>query len=212
MPVSTTFAIDLDRCWGCGTCEVACALEKKSGPGTGRIKIEEVRGKNGEAIPGSLQGRGFVPVLCQQCEDPACAAACPAGALFKDASGLVVFEAETCLSCGACESACPYGAIQLSADSGQPMKCDQCASRQRAGLLPACIQHCPGKALAIVADTAIVGGGTRGMETAKGTEAGRGMEEAAKGTEAGRGPKRAWSIGRVEYRSRGIGLSDRFPG
>ncbi len=189
MPSNTTFAIDLDRCWGCGTCEVACALEKKSGPGTGRVKIEEIWGKNGEAIPGSLQGRGFVPVLCQQCEDPACAAACPAGALSRDAAGLLAFDAELCLSCGLCESACPYGAIQLAADSGQPLRCDQCASRQSAGLLPACVQHCPGKALAIVAEG----------------------KEADRGAETGRGPKRAWSIGRVDYLSRGIGLSDRSP-
>lgn len=191
MPGKATFTIDLDRCWGCGTCEVACALEKKSGPGTGRVKIEEVGGEKGGAVPGSLQGRSFIPVLCQQCDDPACATACPAGALFKDGSGLVVFEAETCLSCGACESACPYGAIHLSADSGQPMKCDQCASRLNAGLLPACVQHCPGKALAI------------GSSVIRPRAAGDRPENADSGGATARGPKRGWSVGGVEYLSRG---------
>ena len=177
MADKTLLIIDLDRCWGCGTCEVACALEKKSGPGTGRVKVEEARKGSAMALAGSPQGRAFVPVLCQQCDDPACVSACPVSALAKSGSGLVEFDAELCLACGACESACPFGAISLGEASGMPEKCDLCASRQSAGLLPACVQHCPGKALAL------------GPSLPSSTQA--------------RGSKRSWSFGRVEYRARG---------
>jgi Fe-S-cluster-containing dehydrogenase component len=141
--------IDLDRCWGCGTCEVACALEKGSGPGTGRIRIEKNESARREPTAGSPQGCAFAPVLCLQCDDPACAAACPAGALSKDGSGIIQLDGDSCLACGACEAACPYGAISLSSTSRQPLKCDQCTERREKGLLPACVQHCPAKALAI---------------------------------------------------------------
>jgi len=176
MDDKTLLVIDLDRCWGCGTCEVACALEKKSGPGSGRVKVEEAREGSALPLPGSPQGRAFVPVLCQQCDDPACVSSCPAGALVKNASGIVELEADLCIACGACESACPFGAITMGEASGMPEKCDLCASRRSAGLLPACVQHCPGKALAL-------GPSLPGIDQA-------------------RGLKRSWSSGKVEYRAR----------
>jgi len=149
MPDAVTLYIDVDRCWGCRTCEVACSLEKKLGPGRSCVKVAEVASGKNSPIPGSPQGRAFVPVLCLQCDDPACVSACPAGALRRDASGLVVFDETLCLACGACESACPYGAISLSAETGMPQKCDQCASRLQSGLLPSCVQHCPGRAITV---------------------------------------------------------------
>jgi len=173
-------SIDLDRCWGCGTCEVACALEKKTGPGMGFIKVEESRSDGGEALPGSPQGRGFVPILCQHCDEPACVDACPAGAIVRGGSGLVKIDSEPCIACGACEEACPYGAIAISPDSGKPGKCDLCASRQSAGLLPACVQHCPGKAIALGPAPA-AGGAGRGVPVLK----------------------RAWTVGKVRYIARG---------
>jgi Fe-S-cluster-containing dehydrogenase component len=179
MSNETLLTIDLDRCWGCGTCEVACALEKKIGPGMGFVKVEEARGDGGKALPGSVQGRSFIPVLCQQCDDPACAASCPAGALVQSDSGLVEFDADHCLACGVCASACPYGAMTISAVSGKPAKCDLCASRKRAGLVPACVQHCPGRAIGI------------------GPRAAGAIDEVM-----ARGPKHGWTVGKVKYIAR----------
>ena len=175
MPDSVSLSIDIDRCWGCRTCEVACSLEKKLGPGRSRIRVEQVdSGKNG-TVPGALQGRAFVPILCQQCSDPACVSTCPTGALRSGDSGLVDFDEALCIACGVCESACPYGAIFLSAETGMPEKCDQCISRLRSGRLPACVQHCPGKAIRV----------------------GRPK------TESSRGKKKESSVGTVVYLSRG---------
>jgi len=175
MPDSFSLFIDIDRCWGCRTCEVACSIEKKMGPGRSCVRVEKVDSGKNSPVPGSLQGKAFVPVLCQQCSDPACVSACPVGALRRGDSGLVEFDEALCIACGVCESACPYGAISLSGETGMPEKCDQCISRLRSGLLPACVQHCPGHAITV------------------------GRPKA----EASRGEKKEISVGKIVYLSRG---------
>lgn len=176
LPIS----VDLDRCWGCRTCETACALEKGIDPAYSMIKVETVRAQGSEPIPGSPQGKAYVPVLCQHCESPACAQACPSGALFKAPGGRMDFKAQDCSGCGACEAACPYGAIHMSPQDGTPGLCDLCGSRQEAGLLPACVQHCPGKAL--------------GLRP--------GPRKGEPDADRGPGGKPSWSLGLVSYMAR----------
>lgn len=43
--------------------------------------------------------------------------------------------------------ACPYGAITLSVEEKVVSKCDFCIERTEKGLLPACVEACPTKAL-----------------------------------------------------------------
>ncbi len=139
--------VDLDRCWGCRTCEVACSLENELPCGLSFINVEGIRGDG--PIPGSPQGKSFVPVFCQHCDDPACVSSCPSGALAKGADGIVRANPEACIGCGSCEDACPYGALFVLPETGKPGLCDLCARRQRTGRLPACVQHCPGRALSL---------------------------------------------------------------
>ena len=171
--------VDLDRCWGCRTCEVACTLEHELSPGLSFIRVEEVRGSG--PIPGSLQGKSDVPILCQHCDDPACVAACPSGALLKGTDGIVYANPEACIGCGACEDSCPYGALIVLPDSGKPCLCDLCATRQKSGRLPACVQHCPGKALSLADSVPATGDETR---------------------EPSKGPKHNWAVGRTVYKAR----------
>lgn len=142
-----SIVVDLDRCWGCKTCEVACSLEHRLDPGLSFVRVEAIQGMGG--IPGSAQGKSFVPVLCQHCHDPACVAACSSGSLLKGADGIVRSNPEACVGCGACEEACPHGALIILPESGNPGICDLCADRQTSGRLPACVQHCPGRALTL---------------------------------------------------------------
>lgn len=174
--------IDLDRCYGCGTCEVACTMEKALPPGQSYIYVTEVR--NGPGLPPS---RDFVPVACHHCDEPACVNACTTGAMSRDTAGLVVFNVDACTACGLCEEACTYGAISLDASTGQPGRCDLCADRQSAGLLPACAQHCPGRAIAI-----------RPPQIP-----GKGLEVGAKVAKS-RQAKKVWSTGKLVYVSRKV--------
>ena len=78
----------------------------------------------------------FFPVLCAQCERPACAAACPYGALTR-VDGVVKLEAEKCRGCRLCILVCPFGAISLWPGEKTVQKCDLCGGD------PLCAHSCP---------------------------------------------------------------------
>ncbi len=109
--------IDVDRCNGCGSCMVACAVENNIPPAhekatdrTGITWIRVFKVDNGEAYPGKQSV--FLPVLCQQCgDDPPCVHVCPQQAVEVDpATGVVGQMPERCLGCRYCMAACPYHA------------------------------------------------------------------------------------------------------
>lgn len=79
------------------------------------------------------------------CQDPACASACPVGALKKTASGPVVYEAGKCIGCRYCMLACPFQAPRYEWTKLAPYvkKCDMCADAVQKGGQPACVQACP---------------------------------------------------------------------
>jgi Fe-S-cluster-containing dehydrogenase component len=108
--------IDVDRCTGCGSCMVACAVENNIPPahqGAGERKgitwIRVFKVDNGREYPEKRSA--FVPVLCQQCDDTPCAHVCPQQAVEYDkATGIVGQMPERCLGCRYCMAACPYHA------------------------------------------------------------------------------------------------------
>jgi Fe-S-cluster-containing dehydrogenase component len=61
----------------------------------------------------------------------------------------VVIDADKCVGCKYCIVACPYGARYFDEEKGLPDKCDLCVDRVDAGLEPACVQTCVGRALAL---------------------------------------------------------------
>ena len=83
--------IDIKKCIGCGSCVAAC---------------KQLHGFNAEPEPTLsdtaftvIEPRGdkFVRKVCMHCNDPACASACPVGAIKKTALGPVVYDAGKCI-------------------------------------------------------------------------------------------------------------------
>lgn len=125
--------VDLDKCTGCRTCEMACSLEhaKEFNPLKSRIRV--VRKK--------LQGV-FVPVHCLQCTSMPCAKVCPVEAIYRDENTwAVLIDYDKCIGCGECARACPFGAITYDPDTKQVIKCDLCGGN------PKCVEYCIDKAI-----------------------------------------------------------------
>ena len=121
--------IDPNRCKGCLTCEIMCSFFHDRVFSLDRSRIHVI--KDDEAGVDA-------PVVCRQCSKPACLAACPEKAIFKDpVTGLASVEEAMCSGCGECVEACPFGAMVLHPDTGVAIKCDLCGSN------PQCVEHCP---------------------------------------------------------------------
>jgi molybdopterin-containing oxidoreductase family iron-sulfur binding subunit len=107
----------------------------------------------------------YVPISCQQCENPPCVKVCPVKATWKEPDGIVVIDYNWCIGCRYCMAACPYGARhfnwaepKLPAEDVNPNmhylgnrpryrgvveKCTYCIQRTRIGRYPACVEICP---------------------------------------------------------------------
>lgn len=152
---------DSTRCVGCHACAVACKMENntflpepgESGPG---VNYRAVSVRETGAYPNP--SKHFMSMACFHCADPACLAACPEGAITKDATdGVVRINESACVGCRYCEWACPYGAPQLNPKTSKMEKCHFCSHRIAGGIEPACVQTCVGRALKHVPD--VVPGG-----------------------------------------------------
>ena len=135
--------IDLERCFGCKSCEAACKQEHRLGPGEYRNKVVWLGNSDGE-------GLDFLTLTCQHCERPACLRACPVNpkAIDRDpATGVVAVLEDRCTGCGECVIACPYSAMGYDPAGHHAVKCDLCPDRRSAGQDPACASICPGHAI-----------------------------------------------------------------
>lgn len=178
------YALDLSRCIGCRRCVKACVTENnQSRPNEGAghdnpiewIRVLELNKGHGidlshanpyynpEKVP--QPGKFYLPVQCQQCENPPCVKVCPVKATWKEPDGVVVIDYDWCIGCRYCMVACPYGARRfnwarpnLPAKDVNPKmhvlgnrprargvveKCTFCIQRTRAGRYPACVEICP---------------------------------------------------------------------
>jgi molybdopterin-containing oxidoreductase family iron-sulfur binding subunit len=174
------YGLDVNRCIGCRRCVYACVDENNQSrdPQIHWIRVLEferehaVRGMSldegepfydHERVP--AKDKLYLPVACQQCENPPCTRACPTQATWQEPDGIVVIDYDWCIGCRYCMAACPYGARHfnwsepgLSNDEVNPEthilgnrprahgvveKCTFCIQRTRAGRYPACVEICP---------------------------------------------------------------------
>ncbi|MGI6333453.1 MAG: 4Fe-4S dicluster domain-containing protein [Saccharofermentanales bacterium] len=142
--VQNIMVIDLDRCIGCMACQVACKLENEVALGADRIRVLTI-GPTGTYPDLQMY---FLPVMCQQCEEPPCVAVCPTGASYRRTeAGDIQIDRDICIGCQSCYRACPYALNIFNNELRIMDKCDQCAHLQKIGEKPACVKNCPGRAM-----------------------------------------------------------------
>lgn len=123
-------------CSGCRSCEVVCSLRHEAmvQPREARLRVEKE------------EERGLdTPVVCLQCDDAPCAAACPVDCIRRSPAGVWLVDEEQCTGCGACVDACEWKVIRLHGQRGVAVKCDMC------GGSPECVAVCQLQALRLEA-------------------------------------------------------------
>ena len=132
--------VDLDKCTGCQTCEVACKIENNIALGEKWNKVIE-RGPFGE-FP-HIE-KYWLPVMCQQCTNAPCVNVCPTGASYRDPeTNVVLIDKEKCIGCKYCMMACPYGVRDWNENERVVEKCTLCSHLTATGELPYCGSVCP---------------------------------------------------------------------
>ena len=139
------FRFDGRYCIACKACVIAC-----------KDKHDLPVGLNWRRVTTSERGvfprpRAFhLSVACNHCGNPACAAACPTGAIRKrPTDGVVASDEAECIACGACVEACPWGAIGRDPRTDAASKCDLCQDLLAAGREPACVSACVMRVLTV---------------------------------------------------------------
>lgn len=169
------YALNLSICTGCRRCADACHVENNHDRATNQsyIRVLELRQgsidfEHGDAtyehaVP--RPGHYYMPIQCQQCDNPPCVHVCPVEATWKEQDGIVVIDYNWCIGCRYCEAACPYHARRFNwttpeipaeeinpdqaylsnriRPQGVMEKCTFCLHRTREGRLPACLEACP---------------------------------------------------------------------
>ncbi len=136
------FYIEIDKCVGCQSCEVACKNwnDVEPGPRWRRV-ITTTKGRFPDVA------KAFASISCMHCGNAPCEKVCPTGAISKrHEDGIVIVDRSKCIGCHYCFFACPFGSVQFGSD-GTMQKCDMCIDRIEEGKEPACVATCKFKAL-----------------------------------------------------------------
>jgi len=141
--MSKALLYDATICIGCKQCERGCAEENKLHYDDA-IAAEDRQSEHKFTVVLGKDDK-FMRRLCMNCEDPACASACPVGALRKTAAGPVIYEENRCMGCRYCMLACPFSVPKYEWDKLLPRvrKCTMCPDRVQAGRPTACAEICP---------------------------------------------------------------------
>ena len=128
--------IDYQKCTGCRTCELVCAVQHDGCSNPARSRIRVVKWED--------QGL-YIPMSCQQCQDAPCLNVCPVKAISKDDSlGRMMVDYDICIGCRSCVTVCPFGAMSYNVIDKKVFKCDLCDGD------PQCVRFCDVKAVDLV--------------------------------------------------------------
>ncbi len=141
--------INIEKCLGCKSCELACALVHSKSKVLEEAIAESPRPQRRVTVEAA--GEFAVPLQCRHCDDAPCIAVCPTAAIYRqEPDGPVLIEQDRCIGCKFCLVVCPFGVIDVSSDGKAMVKCDLCIERTKAGQEPACVEACPTGALKLV--------------------------------------------------------------
>jgi Fe-S-cluster-containing dehydrogenase component len=129
-------------CVDCQRCMEAC-VQTNHVPSYGyRTTILE----QSRDISPTEKERIFIPVLCNQCNEPPCVRVCPTVATYKDkTTGIVVMDSKKCIGCKTCMAACPYNARYFNEENRAVDKCNFCFDTRlsKGKKDTACVEACP---------------------------------------------------------------------
>ena len=134
--------VRMERCMGCHSCEIACAVAHSDSKQLYSALTEHPAPRRRlyvEWVPPDTP----LPILCRHCEDAPCMHACIAGAITRTATGVVTTDPDRCIGCWTCVMVCPYGVIGRHMETKKAYRCDRCAAISS----PACVDACPTRAL-----------------------------------------------------------------
>ncbi len=146
------FFVNTDICTGCKACMTSCFDRNNLEVPQKFRKVFEFGGGEWAADElGAFTSTSFgyyVSMTCGQCDNPACVADCPTGAMQKDMeTGIVSNDKEKCIGCMTCEAKCPYGHPTQKED-GLSHKCVLCSDESSDGAPnPTCLKACPVRAI-----------------------------------------------------------------
>ena len=144
------FVIDVSLCTGCDNCQLACKDEHCGNdfppialhqPDIGHFWM-----KLDEKVCGTVPKVkvNYTPVMCNHCDNPACAAAAKDGAVYKREDGFVIIDPEKAKGQKQIVDACPYGVVYWNEELDIPQKCTGCAHLLDNGYkVPRCVEVCP---------------------------------------------------------------------
>ena len=133
--------ISLERCVGCKSCELACAVQYSQSKTLFAAVAEKPVPRKRIFVEYGDDKK--IPLQCRHCQEAPCIDACISGALTWDKeNNLVTQTREKCIGCWMCIMVCPFGAV--SRQESLALKCDLCPDREDSF---ACVEGCPTKAL-----------------------------------------------------------------
>jgi tetrathionate reductase subunit B len=160
------FLIDISKCNGCYSCQLACKDEHVGNDWTPYARPQPDTGqfwlKINETVRGTIPKVkvAYQAALCMHCDNAPCISACKVkGGIYKRHDGLVIINPGKCTGCKNCVDACPYGAIYFNEDLNLAQKCTGCAHLiDRGWKEPRCVDICPSKAISFAEESELAEG------------------------------------------------------